>query len=146
MVYTWGIVWRILAIIICTHAVWRGGRDERIGAAIIFVSWVFSKLLHKTTGYGPSIGVIWVDVVTMFTVIGLSLWTRKIWTAFMAAFMVNDILCHIAGNFSPNVNLVAYITGTTFWGGYCLIFALEGGMIGLELTRWKERREHAQYN
>ncbi len=139
MVYTWGILWRVLAVIICTHAAWRGGRDERIGAAVIFVGWALSHLLASKTGYAPSAGIITVDVTVMFGLIGFSLWTRKIWTAFMAAYMVNTVLCHIAGSFSPNVNLVAYITGTTFWGGYCQIFALEGGMIGREWSRWQAR-------
>lgn len=138
MYFAWAIISRIWGFIIVPYALLRGGPAEKCGAVIYAVTWAASYLLQSKAGNGPGIWVFIIDIVMMVGFVILSAVTRKIWTLFAAAFSLAAVLCHIAGLIGQ-VNVVTYVTGITLWGGYGMLVALTGGMIGHELDMRRKR-------
>ncbi|MBW8880008.1 MAG: hypothetical protein JF615_00905 [Asticcacaulis sp.] len=140
MVYSWGLVCRILGFVICPYALARGGTAERLGAAIYLVSWALSRLFEQQGGHGQGIVVFAIDVAVMVLYVGLSLTWRKGWILFAAAFQLNTVLSHITWWLFPQVGVVAYVTALGIFGGYGLLFAIMAGVIGVERERWRDWR------
>lgn len=117
----------VSAFIVCGWAFWRGGLAERVGAAIILGSWILSLLFHSPSPHDPGAFVISLDVVTMFALIWLSVWSRRIWTLFVAASQVDAVLTHLAA-FATNYGSFSYITTVGIYGGWGLLIALGAGV------------------
>ena len=139
MIYTWGLVARILGFIICPYAIWRGRNVERLGAMIYLVSWLLSRLSQRAEDQGPAVFVI--DVVVFVLYAWLSLRERKIWVLVAAAFQLNTVLSHIIWWLFPQVGQVAYVTALGIFGGYGLLFAILAGTISVEIDRWREKHK-----
>ncbi|WP_040308667.1 hypothetical protein [Asticcacaulis biprosthecium] len=140
MYYTWAIVSRFWGFLIVPYALVRGGPAERCGAAIYGLAWAATFFSQSRDGNGPGIWVFVIDSLMMLAFIVLSAVTRKIWTLFAAAFAMAAVLCHIAGMIGQ-VNVVTYVTGIMLWGAYGMLVALTGGMISVELERYRRHRQ-----
>jgi len=127
-----GVVSMALCIV---WAVWRGEKPERTGGLILAAAWGATMLVHRQGVYSPELAVILVDVAGLAGFIWLSLWSRRLWTVFMAAFQLDAVAAHIATLLSPHISGFTYITTTGLWGGYGLTFALAAGMWGVERRR-----------
>ncbi|ESQ90373.1 hypothetical protein ABAC460_09465 [Asticcacaulis sp. AC460] len=139
MYTTWAIFGRCWGIGLVPYILIRGGPAERCGAVIYALGWAATVIFQSREGNGPGIWVFLIDILVMIAYVVLSAKTRKIWTLFAAAFALAAVLCHIAG-YLGKVNVVTYVTGITLWGGYGLKVALTGGMIALELDRYRQWR------
>ena len=119
----------VLAIVVSGWALWRGRAAERWGAAILLTGWCLSMLMQSHSGHGPGVAVVVIDTVCLIAFVGLSLWSRRIWTIFMAACQLDAVISHFAVGLSGHIGGWAYITALGIWGGYGLVFALAAGMI-----------------
>lgn len=133
--FAWKWTCLVLMILCVAWALWRGEKAERAGAVILATSWGLTDLVHKHGVYGPEVGVILVDIVTLFAFVWLSLWSRRLWTVFLSAFQLDTVASHFAVLLAPQIGGFSYITATGLWGGYCLVFALAAGMWGVERRR-----------
>ncbi|EGF92977.1 putative membrane protein [Asticcacaulis biprosthecium C19] len=104
------------------------------------MAWAATFFSQSRDGNGPGIWVFVIDSLMMLAFIVLSAVTRKIWTLFAAAFAMAAVLCHIAGMIGQ-VNVVTYVTGIMLWGAYGMLVALTGGMISVELERYRRHRQ-----
>lgn len=127
--FFWKYSARTLCLLICGWAFFQGGVTERTGALITIVSWYLSFLNATHDGSGPAMTTVVVDVVTMLTFFVLAIWSRRPWTFFIAACMVNTVVTHvIARTLDPG--LFASITVSGFWGGYGILACLAAGVAG----------------
>jgi hypothetical protein len=136
----WAYAGTAAAVVICALAFWRGGPAERYGAAIILTGWFITPLVDAhggADGLSTGLGVFAVDVITLITLTWLSLWSRKVWTLFAAAFQLDAVASHIAA-FLSHISLFSYVTGLGIWGGYGLILALGVGVWGCERERRRQ--------
>jgi hypothetical protein len=125
----------------CLWALWRGEAAERWGGGILLVAFgltIVAQILQPKQVY-DGIGIIMVDVAELIVLIILSLWSRRIWTLFMAAFQLNTIISHFAVHLSSHVDMYTQITAVGLWGGYAVSLALIAGMWNLERQRCKTR-------
>ena len=133
--FIWGWTGNVLMLIVGIWALWRGGRTERWGAAIMAIGWVVTPLVqtHRFNGIDP--GIFTVDLLVFLALTALSLWSRRLWTLFAAAFMLDDVASHFAFGMASHIGGWAYITALGIWGGYGIIFALAAGMRTVERQR-----------
>ena len=136
--YAWAITSDVLALLICTYALVRGGPAERGGAAVIGIGWILSIAL-QTPALGLNQGIFLVDVVGLVLLAWISLRSRKIWTLCCAAFQFNAVAIHVVAYCFPRIGVVSILTVIGFWGGYGLLAALGGGMISVERERRRAR-------
>jgi hypothetical protein len=124
-----------LALLISAWAVGRGGRNERLVAALLMTFWFLTPLLHHQYYGSPNLGAVAVDVLALVAFTLLSLQTRQLWILFMAAFELDTIACHVVKAIYPGISQYAYLTGTVIWGGYAQLACLLAGMISYESRR-----------
>ena len=141
MYYTWAIVGRIWGLILVPLMLWRGGPVERLGAAIYALAWGATFLLQDRSGTGPGMTVLIIDGMMALAFIVLSVRSRKLWTVFAAGCAINAVLSHLAGLLG-RIDIAAYVTAITMWGGYGMLASLTAGLISVEWT--KRKRAKAQ--
>ena len=134
LLWVWG--GHILAVLIGSWALWRGGSTERYGAIFIWLMWVLSPLAQTRGTIGLDLGILAVDATTMLAFFWLSALSRKFWTAFAAAFMVLAVAGHFSPVLTSDISLFIYLTNNGFWGGYAMLGALVAGMIEVEQRCW----------
>ena len=134
--FLWQTIGSTLLSLTCIWALWRGEAPERWGAGILLIGWLATSLVQS--GPGAGLGYFLVDAAAMVAFVMLSLWSRRIWTIFIAAFQLNSVVSHLVSKLSSHVDMYTLITALGLWGGYGLTFALMGGMWALELRRRRE--------
>lgn len=126
-------IWRfgghIAAFVCCTWAFWRGGVHERTAAGLIAAGWLLSALLTSRTGHGPGIYVVSIDVIILLAFFALAVWSRKLWTFFLAACMLNSVLSHFTEHLI-HFERFSYVTAIGFWGGWATLICLATGVNG----------------
>lgn len=127
----WTYVGDLAAAACGVFAFWRGGPPEKGGAAILLAGWVLSALavyLHVDyVAHGVRYVLMGLDVLGLVGFVALSLWSRRLWTVFMAAFQLNDVMTHVAA-YWPGMDNYTYVTAIGFWGGWGLVFTLAFGV------------------
>ena len=99
---------------ICTYALVRGGKPERLGAAINLVAvgatWVLR--LEDTSHLAPADTLILViDLAVAGSFFWLGIATIRFWPIWAAGFAVADLFMSVCGALLPHVPLFAYHTG-----------------------------------
>lgn len=127
--FFWKYGARALCIIICTWAVLQGGTAERLGALITAVAWYLSYLNATQDGSGPAVATVVVDIAATAAFVALAVWSRRPWTFFIAACMLNAVATHFIAR-ALDLGMFAYITVAGFWGGYGILICLASGIVG----------------
>ncbi len=125
----------LLAIFVSLYAFWRGELPERIGAAVLLAGWFITPMVQMHVTHGIDGHILAVDWVVLVAFVILSLWSRRAWTIFLAAFQLDAVASHYATLLSPDVDTYSYITCIGLWGGFGIVFALWGGLWALEKRR-----------
>ncbi len=119
----------LAAFVCCAWAFWRGGSAERIGAAIVAIGWTLSIVLTSHAGHGPGIFVVSIDTVMLASFVALAIWSRKLWTFFIAACMLNSETSHFTEHLI-RFGMYSYVTAIGLWGGWGLLICLAAGTWG----------------
>ncbi|MBP2159473.1 MULTISPECIES: hypothetical protein [Asticcacaulis] len=127
--FFWKYTARSLCIIICVWAFLQGGVTERAGALITIVAWYISFIHATHDGSGPAITTVVVDIVAMLCFAVLAIWSRRPWTFFITACMVNAVVTHFIAR-TLGLGTFAYVTVSGFWGGYGILACLAAGIMG----------------
>jgi hypothetical protein len=139
------LVWVWLGTILlvggCIWALWRGETAERWGGGILLAAFgltIVAQILQPKDIY-DGVGIITIDAAGLIAYVMLSLWSRRIWTLFIAAFQLNTVISHFAVYLSSHVDMYTQITAVGLWGGYAVSLALIAGMWGVERERRRQR-------
>ncbi len=114
---------------ICTFALVRGGRPERIGAAVNLIASIASsaaRLLHLSSWAPAQFVMLAIDgsVTAAFFVLAIS--TTRFWPIWAFGFALADIFVSVAGALLPHAPWLAYQSGLTIYA-YLALAALAVG-------------------
>jgi len=96
---------------VCGFAALRGGRPERIGAAINLVASTISTLMRLADGvfFAPADGLtLLIDIAVATGFFWLAVTTTRFWPIWAAGFALSDILMSLGTALLPQVQLFAY--------------------------------------
>ncbi|WKL58316.1 hypothetical protein Q1W73_04870 [Asticcacaulis sp. ZE23SCel15] len=114
---------------------WRGGAPERYGFTLILIGWTLTPFVQDRGGHGPGVWVMLLDIITFAGLIVISVWSRRIWTLFAGAFMLDTVASHLVVFLAPHVDLYSYITSLGLWSGYALALSMVAGVWENEIYR-----------
>ncbi|WP_443747869.1 hypothetical protein [Asticcacaulis solisilvae] len=129
-----------IATYACAWCISWGGRAERLGAIILLTEWLLSMVVQSHDGRGPGIWVQIIDVITLGLFVGLSLWSRKVWSIFLAALQLDTVVGHAAAHLA-GFGVYPYAVAAGLWGGEGVLIAVVAGTIS---HRRSERRRWAR--
>ncbi|MDC7683497.1 hypothetical protein PQU92_09435 [Asticcacaulis sp. BYS171W] len=135
----WAYLGSAMALVFGALALWRGGPAERSGAVVILTAWFITPFLQKN--YDPTIWGVVVDVTAFVLMLGISIWSRRIWSLFATACSFAGVLAHIGAGLALNIGYNSYLTTLMILSGYGVAFSLVGAVIESEVYR---RRAQAQ--
>jgi hypothetical protein len=129
-------------VVVCLYAFLRGGRSERIGAAVNFLASVLSSLARLTgvASWAPAeLVVLSIDIIVALCFYRLAVTTTRFWPIWEFGFALADIFVTLAGALLPGVPLLAYETGLGVYA-YLALFALATG--SARLSRQADNGPH----
>lgn len=127
----------ICAFIVCTWALFRGGRIERYAAATIAVGWILTAFLQSHGGQRSEVPVMLIDLVACVVFVMLSLHARKSWTVYLAACQLCGVLVRLVAR-TIHFGMASYITIIGIFSGWGLLVALAVGMWQCEVRRGRK--------
>lgn len=102
----------------CAFAIWRGGADERAGAAIMLVGSAVSVIFALLPAFDWAAsrgGLVAVDLGVLAALLVLALRTTRFWPLWMTAFHLIGVTTHLAVLLQPSRALQAYAMLQGFW-------------------------------
>lgn len=142
--WTWSC--RICGIICVAWALWRGGRVERVAAAAITLGWIATIIVSdKSHPDGTAYAIV--DIVAFCVFAAIAIWSRKIWTLFLAACQLVAVASHFSAALSnfgaDDIGWWAYSAIINFWSGWGLLASLAVGVWQHRHHKKKALREQA---
>lgn len=122
------INWTTLAL---TSAIvfWRGRRSERVGMAILIVTFILTPMVERRDNwYAPQLGIMAVDWLTLAGLAWVVFRYGRAWAVCAVAFQAIAVLTDFAFMIAPRTLYRAYYFGN-FSIGYLLLGAILGGVI-----------------
>lgn len=107
-------MYNVVLLVICGYALARGGRPERIGAAInLLASFATTALrLIDPLYYAPADAVmLGIDIGVAAGFFWLAIATVRFWPIWSFGFALANLFTSFAGAWLPEVPLFAYLTG-----------------------------------
>jgi hypothetical protein len=110
----------------CWYAVTRGGTDEHVGAAIMFVgaflSWP-AETIFGSQWTSPEYGVFAVDLLILIALFALTFRSSRFWPLWATSFQVIAVVTHLATMADHLILPRAYAIAQPFWA-YPALLAL----------------------
>ena len=134
-------LFRTLLIGIVLFALWRGGRDERIVAAVCLIGSIISQLVAAPISerfQNVELGVLVVDLMVLGGFLAVALRSYRFWPLWVAGLQLTTILGHILKGLDTALIPQAYGAALTFWG-YPILAVL---LIGTWRSQQRSRRDH----
>ncbi|HEX8642891.1 MAG TPA: hypothetical protein VF702_03145 [Allosphingosinicella sp.] len=133
-----GILFWMLALICCGHAILFGGRD---GRWVSFVFLVTAGLTIPAGRLGKAWGetellVLGVDLILLAGLYAVMLASRRYWPIWMVGFHLLAVVTHLSTMLTPDFTPRLYRAMGTFW----VIPLLLSLLIGVELDRRAARK------
>lgn len=114
---------------ICGAALWKGGRPERIAAAVMLLSWAATFALRDRRWTEPQWGGLVTDTACFIFLAVLALRSNRYWPLWAAGFQLLAVITHGARLMDPSLGAWAYVTAGVIWS-YLVLFALAWGTWG----------------
>ena len=130
--------WIVYIVAVSAAALWKGGLSERIGAGIIFGSWVASTLVWRLPWGSAANEVAMVDLVQFLGLTALALRSPRYWPLFAAGFQLLTMITYWAHVLDPTLGGWVYLTAGILWG-YLVVGALAVGTF----NAWRRRGQPA---
>ena len=127
----WGNVYYLFLFSCCGYAIFRGGRPEYLGAAIMIIGSLFT--LADARLFGSSwtrveVGIFIIDIIVLLAFIWLALTSDRFWPMWASAFQLLAVTIHTTMMMGPPVTPWAFGTGAVFWA-YPMLLALAIGSL-----------------
>lgn len=118
----------VLLIVSAALALWRGGRWERVTAAVLVLVWIGTALAPFDPRKPPWVA-IGLDGATLLFLLYLALYSKRQWTIWATAFQFLLMANHLAFVRFHELEQWAYVTAYYVWGDAVLL-CLVAGVIG----------------
>ena len=123
--------WLFLSLLIgiLIFVMWRGGRDERIVAAVCSIGYVMTLIVIAPVNerfQNVEIGLLAVDLMVLGGFLAVALRSCRFWPLWVTGLQVTTILGHILKGMDTALIPQAYGAALTFWGYPILAILLFG--------------------
>ena len=125
----WAYIYYTFLFACCGYAIFRGGRWEYIGAAIMILGSLSTLAVARSFGSSWSsveVGIFVIDTVALFALVQLAIKSDRFWPMWAAAFHLLAVSVHTAMMVAPEITPWAFGTGAVFWA-YPMLLALAIG-------------------
>lgn len=120
------LVGRSALVLTLIVAVWRGGRPERLGIAIVALGWVATPIVERRQSwYEPQFGIMAVDAAILAAFVVIAFRYGRYWTLLAAGFQSIAVLTHFAFLIDPHALYRAY-----YFENYSIGFLILGAIFG----------------
>ena len=122
-------IFRILLVLIVLYAFLRGGREERIVAALCLAGAVLSKLVVSplTERYGEmELGVLVVDISLFAGFVAIALRSERFWPLWVAGLQLTTIVGHFMKALNEELFYRSYGAAIGVWSYPILLILLVG--------------------
>lgn len=112
------LLYNVALVAVCGFAVVRGGRPERIGAALNVSASIGSSIARLTaiTSWAPAeIVILVIDVSIAAGFFWLAIRTTRFWPIWAFGFAMANLFISLAGGLLPKVTLFAYSSGLVLY-------------------------------
>ena len=119
---------------------WRGGRPERLGMALVAAGFLLTPLVERRESwFQPQFGILAVDLATLALLVAMAYRYDRYWPICAAAFQTIAVLTHFAFWINPEALYRAYYFGN-FSIGFLLLGSIIGGVVIESSTPFRVRR------
>lgn len=109
-------IWFAVICLNSGFAFMRGGRPERVVAALYLAAWLISRMVYNYKDWvDPQWSVLAVDGGLMAALILASMLANRTWLLFAAAFQLVAVMVHVAIMADPTVRALPYVRGLVIW-------------------------------
>ena len=120
---------------VCTYALWRGERPERLTGGAALVAWAATlAVFNRSDLINPQAGILIVDVAFLAFLGWIAFSTGRMWASFATAFQFLTVLSHLAITLDLRIRVLAYLTALALWA-YLVLGALLVGTIAVHRRR-----------
>ncbi|MEO6198730.1 MAG: hypothetical protein ABIO68_02155 [Sphingomicrobium sp.] len=124
------LLFRLLLVAVVVYAVLRGGRDERMVAAICVIGTIVSQFVAAPLSIrfaSVETNVVIVDVLMLAAFVQIALRSHRYWPLWVAGLQLTTILGHILKHSSDHILAKAYGVALGFWA-YPILLILAVGV------------------
>lgn len=104
-----------VTIALCLFAIWRGGLEERLAAANLWLNTTATHLLRDYSWPQVQPAGFVADVLSLVLLLAIALRSRKYWPLAAAAFQLLMVITHIAKLIDPDIGQWSYLTAIVIW-------------------------------
>ena len=124
------VISTVSLVLVCAYAVWRGGRPERWAAALVFIDWFATPLLQNQRDLGHiQIAIFVLDGAFTAAIFGIAITSNRFWPLWMAAFLLLELVMHVAMLVDHRVRGRAYFIGMEIFSYFSLLALAIGARI-----------------
>ena len=121
--YGLALAFNAILVATCGFALVRGGRPERIGAAVNLAACgltATARLMDSAAWAPLHLAVLAIDLLVVAAFFWLAVSTSRFWPIWAFGFAVADVLMSLSGAIIGNVPLFAYQTGLGIYAYFAL--------------------------
>ena len=122
------LYWTLLTLT-CGYALYRGGRHERLVAAICIVATIATVAVNSPLNQmyaGVERGALMVDLAVLAAFIAIALVSDRFWPLWVAGLQLTTSIAHLLKALDPHMVPLAYGAAVRFWGYPILIILFVG--------------------
>ena len=120
------LIFRVLLALVAAYAFWRGGRDERLVAALCVVGALATTLALAPLPeryVGVEASILAIDLAMLAAFVAIALRSTRFWPLWIAGLQLTTIFGHLLKALGGDLVPKAYGVALGFWA-YPIIFIL----------------------
>jgi positive regulator of sigma E activity len=97
-------VFYLVALVVCGLAYWVGDRPLRLTALVLIVGWAFTPMIVHLDKHGLNLPVAIVDIAAAAIFVWISMRSRRVWCAVVAALSIIPIAIRFVAAADPDIH------------------------------------------
>lgn len=140
------VAYYTLLVAVTLLAMWRGGRDERLAAAICILGTVATVLLVAPIPQRYAemeVAVAAVDAVVFLGFVFIALRSDRYWPLWVAGIQLTTAIGHLLKVIQPDLLPLAYGAALMFWSYPILLIIAAGALRRAVIENWRAQAASA---